>query len=237
MKNILKNATSLSIAGLLLCFMSNANAQRRGGGARLSIGIRGGFGFGYRSYHRPYYGGFGFGYPAIGLSFGYLPYGYFPFYYGPDLYYGYNGIYYRQNSDSYEVVAPPVGAEVPKLPPHAKSLMIDGQQYYELNGVYYKEVIHQDGTKGYVIAGKDGVLTTDKQQDSHAPQVGDVVDQLPQDSREVNIAGKKYFVSPDDVYYQETVDNGGSTSYKVVGVPADQNQTTRPPAPPQIQQQ
>lgn len=241
MKSIVKNITALGIGALSLVFISNADAQHRGGGGRGSFGFRGGFGgprfgvgFGYRSY-RPSYG-FRYGYPSLGLSFGYLPYGYFPFYYGQDLYYGYDGIYYQQQNDNYQVVAPPVGAEVPKLPSHAKPIQINGVQYFELNGVYYQEVVHPDNTKGYLIAGKDGVLNTDagQQPDNRAPQVGDVVDQLPQDSRPVNVAGKKYMVSPYDVYYEETVDNGGTTAYKVVGVPADQGkqQQRTPPPPP-----
>jgi len=240
MKNILKNITMLAAGSLCLLLISstNVNAQRRGGfRGGVSIGIRGGGGpffggFGYRSYYRPYYG-FGFGYPTLGLSFGYLPYGYFPFYYGQDLYYGYDGIYYRQHDDNYEVVAPPVGAEVPKLPKKAKSILINNEQYYELNGVYYKEVTHPDNTKGYLIAGKDGVLNTGQDQQPPAPQVGDIVDQLPPDCRTVTLNNKKFYVSPDDVYYEETVDNGGTTAYKVAGVPTQQqNNKTLPPPPP-----
>ena len=229
MKSILKTATAFGISALLLFTISNASAQHRGG-LRVGIGIGGGGfggGFAYRGYYRPYFGGYyGFPYPTIGLNVGYLPYGYMPFYYGPDLYYTYNGIYYRQNNDNYQVVAPPIGAEVPKLPAHAKSITINNEQYYVMDDVYYKEIVHPDNTKGYQIAGKDGVLNTGQQQAANAaPQVGDVIDQLPQDSREVNIAGKKYFVSPDDIYYQEQVDAGGSTSYKIVGLPnGNQNQ-------------
>jgi hypothetical protein len=249
MKNILKNIAAAGTGALclLLVASTSVNAQRRGGfRGGVSIGIRGGGGpffggFGYRSYYRPYpYYGFGVGYPSLGLSFGYLPYGYFPFYYGQDLYYGYDGIYYRQHDDNYEVVAPPVGAEVPKLPKKAKSISINGEQYYELNGVYYKEVLHPDNTKGYLIAGKDGVLNTGQNQEPQGPQVGDMVDQLPQDSHTVTLNGKKYYVSPDDVYYEEAVDNGGSPVYKVVGVPEQQNTRPAPPAnskPVQQQQQ
>jgi hypothetical protein len=245
MKSIVKNVMAIGAGALclLLIASTNVDAQRRGGfRGGVSIGIRGGFGgprfgfgFGSRSY-RPYYGGFRFGYPGIGLSFGYLPYGYFPFYYGPDMYYAYDGVYYRQNNDHYEVIAAPVGAEVPKLPSHAKSIMINGEQYYEQSGVYYREVVHPDNTKGYLIAGKDGVLNTGQDAQPQMPKVGDIVDQLPQDCRTVTLNGKKFYVSPDDIYYEETVDNGGNTTYKVAGVPTEQNKTegpkqSPPPAP------
>lgn len=232
MKNIVKNVTVLGIGLSLLVLFSNADAQRRGGRVSVGIGFGGprfGVGFGYRGFYRPHYG-YAFGYPRIGLSFGYLPYGYLPFYYGPDLYYVYDGIYYRQHDNDYEVVAPPVGAEVPKLPSHAKPIMINGVQYFELNGVYYQEVVHADNTHAYLIAGKDGVLNTDQQQAPPPPQVGDMVDQLPANCRTVTLNNKKYYVSPDDVYYEETVDNGGSPVYKVVGVP-DQNNQPQQQAP------
>lgn len=232
MKSLIKNTAALCTVAMLLLLIGTANAESRPPGGRGGFrggfggpryGFRGGFGFGYRGYYRPSFGfGFGFGYPSIGLRIGVLPYGYWPFYYGPDLYYCYDGIYYRQYDNNYEVVAPPVGAETPKLPKHANPIMINGEQYFELNGVYYKEVTHPDGTKAYLIAGKDGTLNT-SQTNNAPPKVGDIIDQLPQDCRTVTIEGKKYFVSPDDVYYEEFVDNGGSTAYRVAGIPATQN--------------
>jgi len=248
MKPILKNLTTLGIAACSLFIVTTASAQR----PRISIG----FGFGYpRYYYNPYGAYYGYAYPRIGLSFGYLPYGYVPFYFGTDLYYLNNGVYYRQYEDhNYHVVAPPIGAEVPRLPGHARSLMIDNQQYFELNGVYYKPNIKADGTTDYIITGKDGVLNTrvtpvppapqgniappvndqvtppanDDQlppppSDEPLPKTGDIVDQLPNGCKAVNVAGKKYFVSQADVYYEE-FNNKGKVNYKVAGVPETQNQ-------------
>jgi len=42
------------------------------------------------------------------------------------------------------------------------------------------------------------------------------VDNLPADCKTVVVNGNKYFVSPDDVYYEE-VTSGSKTQYKVVG--------------------
>lgn len=253
MKPILKNLTALCIVAFSLFMATTASAQR----PRVRIG----FGFGYYPhfnvgyYYNPYGAYYGYAYPRIGLSFGYLPYGYVPFYFGADLYYLNNGVYYRQYEDhNYHVVAPPMGAEVPKLPSRARSIMIDNQQYFELNGVYYKPNVKADGTTDYIITGKDGVLNTkvipptpvpqdnvapppppapptdqapevnDDQQvppppsDTPAPKNGDVVAQLPNGCKAVNVAGKKYFVSSTDVYYEE-FNNKGKVGYRVSGTP------------------
>ncbi|OCX50408.1 hypothetical protein BEL04_21740 [Mucilaginibacter sp. PPCGB 2223] len=260
MKSIIKNLTTLGIGAFSLLIVTAASAQR------VRVGI--GFGFGYpHYYYNPYGRYYGYAYPRIGLSFGYLPYGYIPFYFGTDLYYLNNGVYYRQYDDHYyHVVAPPIGAEVPKLPGHARSLMIDNQQYFELNGVYYKPNIKADGTTDYIITGKDGVLNTrvvpvppapqgnvtpppppappandqlappadqnapaandqlpPPPSDEPAPKVGDIVSALPNGCKAVTVAGKKYFVSASDVYYEE-FNNKGKVNYKVAGVPETQNQ-------------
>jgi len=215
-------------------------------------GFRSGINLGYNyrgTYGRPFYGGGyyrGYGayyrgyYPHIGFYLNVLPFGYYPFSYGGYPYYYNQGLFYQQYNDGYQVVEPPVGAEVPRLPRGSKDITIDGQQYFEKDGVYYLPIVNQDGKKVYQVAGKDGVLNTDgNQQDNqqqsqpqqqynnnnsssnpNQPQVGDVVNSIPPDSRAVKINGEKLFVSPDGVYYQE--DNSGSSRiFKVVGVPSD----------------
>jgi len=49
------------------------------------------------------------------------------------------------------------------------------------------------------------------------PQVGDRFDQLPRDSKQVTVNGKKLFVSPNNVHYKE-VSEDGHTVYEVVEV-------------------
>jgi hypothetical protein len=123
------------------------------------------------------------------------------------------------------VVEPPVGAEVKNLPSDAKSIMINGEQYYESNGVYYQPYTKDDGTQVYVIAGKDGELNTDNSGNGdvqQGPQIGDIVTQLPDDCRKIKINGEKLFVSPDGYYYQESQNNNGDTIYKIVGTPSDE---------------
>jgi len=246
MRPITKKLAAAAIAALSLFTIDRANAQR----PHISIGL--GLSYYPRAgyYYNPYGGYYGYAYPRIGLSFGYLPYGYVPFYYGPNLYYYSNGIYYRQYDDnSYHVVAPPVGAEVPQLPSRARSIMIDNQQYFELSGVYYKPNTKADGTRDYIIAGKDGVLNTNvvpapapaptvappPSQVMPAPtpepppaaqpansniKTGDTFNQLPDGCKAIVVGGKKYFVSADDIYYEEVADKG-KVSYRVAGTPAD----------------
>lgn len=235
MKSLLKYAGGLALTGLLTVALTpNANAQRGfhgggvgsvrvgGGGFRGGFGFRGGIGFrgvGFRGFY---------GYPAFGFRLGILPFGYYPFYFGDDLYYYYGGVFYRPyDGGGYEVTAPPVGAAVPELPRGTHPIMIDGVQYYEFNGVYYTESTDEKGKKIYVVAGKDGVLNTnganaDGQQ--AAPQVGDVVNQLPDGCRKVSLNGKRYYVSADDIYYEEFTDAQNNKAYRIASIPSnDQN--------------
>ena len=229
--------TSLLVFG----FVFNANAQRgRGGngggrpsggsyGARLSGGryspSRPVFAGRVPSYYprasygriyRPYYGRYNSFYvPRLGFQLSILPFGYRSFYYGPDLFYYHNGIFYRNYNNYYEVVAPPVGAEISVLPQGTSEITINGEQFFEKNGVYYREAITQDGKRVYIVAGKDGELNTGSNSEV-LPRVGDIVDELPKDSKSVQINNEQYFISPSGIYYQETT-TGGRTAYKVVG--------------------
>ena len=46
---------------------------------------------------------------------------------------------------------------------------------------------------------------------------GDIVNELPAGSKTVTLNGNKYYVSPDDVYYEETAGPNNTIRYKVVG--------------------
>jgi hypothetical protein len=201
----------------------NNYARSRYNNSRSYYGSRYGYGRGY-AYGRGYgYRGYGYGRayynfyrPYIGLSIGILPFGYYPFYYGPDQFYYSSGLFYQQQDNSYKVVVPPVGAEVPKLPSDASEVTINGETFFEYKGIYYTEKTNADGKTVYVVAGKDGVLNTDNGGDAEEPQVGDVADKLPEGSREVILKDQRYFVSPDGTYYEEVVD-GNTVTYKVTG--------------------
>lgn len=178
---------------------------------------------GYYHYNRGYYGSYYL--PRLGFSCAVLPYGYYPFYYGDFQYYYSDGLYYQFDNNQYTVVEPPIGAEITQLPENAQSIVINGQQYYELNGVYYQPVTKDDGSIVYMIAGKDGVLNTSNvgdDQQPQGPQIGDIVLQLPPDCRKIKVSGQKMYVSPDGVYYQQQTDANGNVTYKIVGLPSDE---------------
>ena len=205
---------------------SNNNANVRSG-----LSYRGATGSGYfngpgyhgGAFYRP---GFGYyGYPHLGFYLGVMPFGYYPFYWGSSWYYYYGGVFYSPYAGGgYQVTSPPIGAGIPELPKDANPIKIDGVQYYELNGVYYKEGVDDKGKTIYIVAGKDGVLNTDDSVTDPnasiaAPQIGDIVNQLPDDCRKVSLNGKKYFVSPNGIYYEKVRDPNGHTAYRIVSLP------------------
>ena len=197
--------------------------NRPGYGYRPGNGYRPGYHYrpGY-SYRRPYYGYYYNYYrPFLGIRLSVLPFGYYPFYFGADQFYYSGGFFYRQYDDGYKVVVPPVGAQVPSIPSEAKEITINGQTYYEYKGVYYSTTVDADGKTIYTVAGKDGVLDTDNgtatDGTSNLPQIGDVVNQLPDGTRDVMIKGSQYYLSEDGVYYEKIVD-GDKITYKVIGI-------------------
>ncbi|MDB4924598.1 DUF6515 family protein [Mucilaginibacter sp.] len=203
----------------------------------------GGYGRGYGYRYSPWYnhGGFYYNrgfyrsayYPRLGFSLGILPFGYYPFYWGDAQFYFSDGYYYQYNNDQYTVVEPPIGAAINTLPSNAQSITINGQQYYELNGVYYTPITKDDGTVVYQVAGKDGQLDTNDNSNYNnnsapnngsnqavaSPEIGDIFYSLPPDTRKIKLNGEQYYVSPDDFYYQESRDQNGKKVYKIVGTP------------------
>jgi len=190
----------------------NRQVYRGGNYYRSGFGFHSGFG---RPYYRPYYSYYNFYRPFLGIRIGVLPFGYYPFYYGANQFYYSGGLFYQQNNNQYEVVVPPVGAEVPKIPEEANLVTINGVDYYEYKGVYYTQGQNKNGETVYLVAGKDGVLNT-ADGPVTAKNIGEIVAELPEGCREVTIKDEKYFVSPDDVYYEEVVD-GTNISYRVIG--------------------
>jgi len=202
------------------------------GNARAGVGYRSGTGYfagrGFHSgaFYRP---GFGYyGYPHLGFYLGVLPFGYYPFFWGSAWYYYYGGIFYSPYAGGgYQVASPPIGAGIPSLPKNANPIKIDGVQFYEADGVYYKEGVDDKGKTIYIVAGKDGVLNTDDSVTDPnatvaAPRIGDIVNQLPDGCRKVSLNGKKYFVSPNGIYYEKVRDPNGNVGYRIVSLPDDE---------------
>lgn len=53
-------------------------------------------------------------------------------------YFTHNGIFYIQGKRGYQIVNPPVGLQIHKLPAGAKKIIVKRQTYYVLKNVYYK---------------------------------------------------------------------------------------------------
>ena len=188
-------------------------------GPRVIVPYRGiSFHYSNGYYYRPYGGYFRVVAPPIGIHINILPRGYRRIYVRDVPYYYYGGTYYRPGAgaDKYEVIEAPLGASVPELPNGAKVVVINEQKYYELDGTYYKEEIKDNDEIWYTVVGRDGKINTDEEYTNDGPYVGDILDELPANSKSVVVNGNKYFVSPDDVYFEETVTNG-KVQYKVVG--------------------
>ncbi len=179
------------------------------------------------SFYRPYGSYFEIAAPPFGLHVNILPRGYWPLRLGGYPYFYFNGIFYRQSNNDYEVVQAPVGADVPSIPRDSKAMVIDGEKYYEYNGTYFKDHIKPNGELWYTVEGKHGVLNTDRnsiaennppmqQQQDNKPAIGEVFDKLPADYKTVVINSKKYFLSSNNVYYEEVID-GKQVRYKVAG--------------------
>jgi hypothetical protein len=169
--------------------------------------------------------------PPFGLTLGLLPRGYWGLNFGGFPYYYYSGVFYRSTNDNqYQVVEAPIGAEIPNLPNDAKPIVINEQKLYEYLGTYYKEVIDVNGKRRYIVQGRDGVLNTDNMNDvtvennnsnftgtKYKPSIGDIVLQLPNQTKTVVINGKKLYVTPENIYYEEYYDEN-VLKYKVIGM-------------------
>lgn len=56
-------------------------------------------------------------------------------------YYYDDGTFYVPRKNDYEVVAPPIGARVAELPSNYEEIVLDGNVYFKVDNVYYKEVV------------------------------------------------------------------------------------------------
>lgn len=188
------------------------------------ISIRfGGYPYYYNNgFYYGYYGGYYTPiFPPFGLAISVLPVGYSTIYMGPVPYYYYNGIYYRQYEDNYQVVQAPLGATVNSLPGGTKSVLINGETFYELNGTYYKPGVDSNGNTVFTVVGKNGVINTSNSEPEmvNPPvslQMGDVINQLPDNSKIITLNGEQLYETPDNIYLKEENVNG-QIQYKVVG--------------------
>ena len=227
------------ITGIFLLIFSTVSNAQRGRGRHyghshyygrsayyhpyVSVGFRTGYYRHYGSYYSPhryrFYRPF---VPHFGVRVMVMPSGYRRIYAGSYPYYYYGGVYYAPAPrGGYQTVKPPIGARIAELPGDAQAVVIDGRQYYVFDGTYYREVTTADNRIEYEVASRDGVMDKDRNfnsdtQNDYVPQTGGRVNKLPQGSRSVIIKGKKYYESPDGVYYEEII-SPNKVYYEVVG--------------------
>lgn len=92
--------------------------------------------------------------PPVGLRVRMLPVGHKKILVAGVPHYYCMGAYYKQADSEYEIVNPPVGAVVADLPENnVDEITIDGQSYYELDGMVYKTVDTNTGPQ-YEVVGK-----------------------------------------------------------------------------------
>jgi hypothetical protein len=133
-----------------------------------------------------------------GARFDHLPDGYRRFHVRDHDYFYFGGIFYDTGPDGYVVVAPPVDAVIPELPPGAETVQdASGNVYYYAGGAYY-------------VPTADGFAVV-------APPLGVTVTEPPTDAVAVVINGVEYFQA-DGVCYQPVLENG-VTAYLTVPQP------------------
>jgi len=67
-------------------------------------------------------------------------------------YFWFNGIFYNNVDDGYEVVEPEIGTIIYELPDEYERVEVDGNTYYEFDNVLY-EKIQIDGARAYEVIG------------------------------------------------------------------------------------
>jgi hypothetical protein len=133
-----------------------------------------------------------------GMNIGHLPDGYHRIgVRGHDFFYC-GGVFYDTGPEGYVVVAPPLGADVPDLPPGAETITGPGNNiFYYADGVFY--VPEGDGYS---------VVT---------PPFGVTVSYLPSDATSTVINGVSYYQAY-GIWYQPVFENG-VTAYMTVPQP------------------
>jgi len=108
------------------------------------------------------------------------------------------GVFYDTGPSGYVVIAPPLDAEIPALPPDAESVVVGSTVYYYVAGAFYLQ--QPDG--GFIVVS--------------AP-IGAVVSLLPPDASPLVVNGTTYYQA-DGVFYLPILQNG-VTAYLTVSQP------------------
>ena len=118
----LLSALVLAAAASGLCSEAHGQERHEFRGARVELDAR---------YHHDRY------YPARGYLAERLPTGSLGIAFGSGQYFFHAGVWFRPVGARFEVITPPLGIEIPLLPPGFVTLSIGGLTYYYADGVYY----------------------------------------------------------------------------------------------------
>jgi len=166
------------------------------------------------AFYRPYNGGYEVVVPPVGAAVPTLPSNAQAIQIDGAQYYEANGVYYQEGSDDngrrvYIVVGK------------------DGVLNTGNNNVSDQQPMTDSDDP---IMDNNNVANNQPQPQATQPaapeltiKVGDVVDQLPPDCRKVTLNNKKYFVSADNIFYEEFKDANG-TGYRVASIPGGTDQ-------------
>jgi len=127
-----------------------------------------------------------------------LPDGYRHFRFRDHDYFYFEGVFYDDEPSGYVVIAPPVDADVPDLPPGSETVVANGIVYYYVAGAFYEQ--QSDGS--YVVV---------------AAPIGVTVSELPPDAVETVANGIVYYLA-DGTYYLPVMQDG-VTAYLTVAQP------------------
>jgi hypothetical protein len=103
-------------------------------------------------------------------------------------YFYFGGIFYDNGPSGYVMIAPPLDAEIPDLPPGTETVVLGDTTYYYAGGAFY--VQQPDGSYAVVAA-----------------PIGVTVSTLPPDATPVTINGITCYQS-DGAYYEPVMENG-----------------------------
>jgi hypothetical protein len=133
-----------------------------------------------------------------GMRIDRLPDGYRRFNVRGHPFFYYEGVYYDGGPSGYVIVAPPVDADIPELPPGTETVEVGGIVYYYAAGAFY--VQQPDGS--YVVV---------------AAPMGVTVAELPPDVATVVINGTAYYQAGGTCYLP--VMQNGVTAFLTVAQP------------------
>ena len=158
-------------------------------------------------FYRPYNGGYQVTAPPLGAAVPNLPSNAHSIMIDGVQYYEASGVYYQQSADANgKTVYVVVGRDgVLNTENGNDQPTNDNEPTMENPG----------GNSG---ASNNATQTENAAKPAITLKVGDVLHQLPADCRKVTLNNKKYYVSPDNVFYEEVKDDNG-TGYRVASVP------------------